>query len=185
MARAGGRLEIGGRFRIEPARQLIGEKLSERRLEVVGRNVRERRAPLNERRKPVFGACRQSGVGEVRPLVALGATQKGDAVAPLHLRLRPWQPRDAEAGDAARKHPRILVRRLDRQIALGESYRAETPEGAPPQAGARRVEDGFVASLDAVAGDRLDLLGGERASREDARLRRPAGEFGDGEKWRA
>jgi hypothetical protein len=66
-----------------------------------------------------------------------------------------------------------------------ESYRPQTPEGAPPQACARRVEDGFVASLDAIARERLDLLGGERTSREDARLRRPAGEFGDGEKWRA
>ena len=185
MARPGGRFEIRRRFGVEPARQFVGERLRERGLEIVGRDLGERRASRNKGREPVLSACRQSGVGQIRPFIALGAAQKGDAVAPLHLRLRPRQARHAEPADAARERPRILLRRLDRPIVLGEPYRAETPVGAPPQAGARRIKNGFVASLDAVGGDRLDLLGGERASREDARLRRPAGDFGDGEKWRA
>ncbi len=166
------------RFGIEPAAQRPGQTFGQGRLQIVNGEVRQRGLRGEGGHQPV-DIRRERRVGEVRPLIPLGAAQEHHAIAPLRERLGPRQPVDAEARDAFGQEPRGLVIGLDLAGLLIQRDCAEAARTPRAQAERRIVERHVVAALDAVGEACLDFGKRDRRRQHDAPLRGASREFGD------
>ena len=81
---------------VEPAMQGAVQQGVEGLGDLVGADVPQRGLAEQEGRQPVADRVAQRAVRQVRPGLALGGAQKGDAVAPLRPRRRPGQAIDPE-----------------------------------------------------------------------------------------
>ena len=162
-------------------RRAPGQERAQRLGELVRPDVGEPRLADEMRREPVLDGRGKRVIGEVGPLLALGAAQEHHPLAPLRQRLRPRQRVEPESGDAAGQRPRGLLGRRRRQRALGERDRPEPPHSACPQRPGGAIEAHLVGFGDARPHHLFHLRRTQRRSREDAGRGGGAGDLGDRE----
>ena len=175
--RAGRRGEMRRRLGIEALAQIPRQQGVERSGQIVGADLRERGFVHEERRQPFRCGLCERGIGQVGPLVTLGAAQKRNAIAQLQLRLAPRQLADAERGNAGREQSCGLGIGRDRFDLLGKRDGAQPARAPRAQRRRAGIETDGIAVFDLTREARFDFGKRDRRGQNDTARRRATGQF--------
>ena len=150
--------------------EIVRQQVRQSRVEIPACDVCETRAAYNERSKPVLGVLCERAVAQIRPIVAVGPAQKGDAVAFLSLRVTPVEAVDSSRGGGARQNDRALQAWVGGQVLLRKAQSAKALKTSPAKRPASGVEKGLVPRFQSGARERGDLFEGQRAGRQNCLL---------------